>query len=161
MHQELIELLKKDSPITLKEIQEKLKLTSSEDIRNMMNELNELIELKEIYTEHHQYYYIDSENYFIGRVKDVSKFELAIINPDGKIYVEKKNANDAFDKDEVLVKKSKKGNEIVHVFKRGIENITGTFFKDKEGWRFRSDVDLHTTFTVSYTHLTLPTTPYV
>ena len=148
MHQELIELLKKDSPITLKEIQEKLKLTSSEDIRNMMNELNELIELKEIYTEHHQYYYIDSENYFIGRVKDVSKFELAIINPDGKIYVEKKNANDAFDKDEVLVKKSKKGNEIVHVFKRGIENITGTFFKDKEGWRFRSDVDLHTTFKV-------------
>ena len=35
---------------------------------------------------------------------------------------------------------------IIHIFKRGIENITGVILKTRDGWKFRSDVDLHTTF---------------
>ncbi|WP_300963353.1 ribonuclease R, partial [Faecalibaculum rodentium] len=58
----------------------------------------------------------------------------------------KSNGMDAFDRDEVLVRKSAGGNRIIHIFKRGIENITGVILKTRDGWKFRSDVDLHTTF---------------
>ncbi|WP_301095085.1 ribonuclease R, partial [Faecalibaculum rodentium] len=60
--------------------------------------------------------------------------------------VRKSNGMDAFDRDEVLVRKSAGGNRIIHIFKRGIENITGVILKTRDGWKFRSDVDLHTTF---------------
>ncbi len=86
------------------------------------------------------------EDYFVGRLKDISKFEFLVINGDQKVYVRKSNGMDAFDRDEVLVRKSAGGNRIIHIFKRGIENITGVILKTRDGWKFRSDVDLHTTF---------------
>lgn len=147
MQQELIDILK-ERPHTLQEIETKLHLTNTKEMKEMMNELNQLEEERKVYCNHHTYTWIDDDEYFVGRVKDVSKYELAVINPNGRIYVEKKDGKDAFDKDEVLVKKNKNGNEIVHVFKRGIQNITGNFYKDKDGYRFRSDIDLHTNFKV-------------
>lgn len=147
MQQELIDILK-ERPHTLQEIETKLHLTNTKEMKEMMNELNQLEEERKVYCNHHTYTWIDNDEYFVGRVKDVSKYELAVINPNGRIYVEKKDGKDAFDKDEVLVKKTKNGNEIVHVFKRGIQNITGNFYKDKDGYRFRSDIDLHTNFKV-------------
>lgn len=147
MQQELIDILK-ERPHTLQEIETKLHLTNTKEMKEMMNELNQLEEERKVYCNHHTYTWIDDDEYFVGRVKDVSKYELAVINPNGRIYVEKKDGKDAFDKDEVLVKKTKNGNEIVHVFKRGIQNITGNFYKDKDGYRFHSDIDLHTNFKV-------------
>lgn len=147
MQQELIDILK-ERPHTLQEIETKLHLTNTKEMKEMMNELNQLEEERKVYCNHHTYTWIDDDEYFVGRVKDVSKYELAVINPNGRIYVEKKDGKDAFDKDEVLVKKNKNGNEIVHVFKRGIQNITGNFYKDKDGYRFHSDIDLHTNFKV-------------
>ncbi|WP_304418408.1 ribonuclease R, partial [Faecalibaculum rodentium] len=79
-------------------------------------------------------------------LKDISKFEFLVVNGDQKVYVRKSNGMDAFDRDEVLVRKSAGGNRIIHIFKRGIENITGVILKTRDGWKFRSDVDLHTTF---------------
>ncbi len=148
MRQELIELFKEKDKLSLKEIEQCLHVQNTEQIKEMMTALQELEDERKIYNDHMQYVWIDNDQYMIGRVKDVSRFELAIINPEGKIYVPKANAKDAFDRDEVLVKKTPQGNYVVHIFSRGIRNVTGTFFRDKEGWRFRSDIDLHTTFKV-------------
>lgn len=147
MQKELIDILK-ERPHTLQEIETELHLTNTSQMKDLMNELNQLEDERKVYCDHHTYTWIDTDEYFVGRVKDVSKYELAVMNPNGRIYVEKKDGKDAFDKDEVLVKKNKNGNEIIHVFKRGIQNITGNFYKDKDGYRFRSDIDLHTNFKV-------------
>lgn len=149
MHQELTKLFQKTPKLSLKKIEEKLQLHTTEQLKELREALLRLEEEKKILNDHANYIWIDNDDYFIGRVKDVSKFELAVINPEGKVYVPKSNAQDAFERDEVLVRKSQDGNQIVHIFSRGIKNITGNFYRSKEGWKFRSDIDLHTTFKVS------------
>ncbi|TGY65375.1 ribonuclease R [Dubosiella muris] len=149
MRQEINALLQKNEKMTLQQIEQALDLHTSAQIKELMETLQTLEDERKIYNDHTHYIWIDNDQYFIGRVKDVSKFELAIINPEGKIYVPKSNAKDAFDRDEVLVHKTKEGNRVVHIYSRGVKNITGTFYRDRDGWRFRSDVDLHTSFKVT------------
>lgn len=105
MHQELTKLFQKTPKLSLKKIEEKLQLHTTEQLKELREALLRLEEEKKILNDHANYIWIDNDDYFIGRVKDVSKFELALINPEGKVYVPKSNAQDAFERDEVLVRK--------------------------------------------------------
>lgn len=146
MKDRLILLFKQSGSLTISSIRELLDLKNTHQMKELIDALGEMEQERLIYNDHNEYHWI-GETYFTGRVKDISRYEFLVVNGDQKVYVQKKNGMDAFDRDEVLVKKSDAGNTIVHIFKRGIENITGVVIKDREGkWRFRSDIDLHTTF---------------
>ena len=147
MQEKLIQLFNKKSPLTLKEMEAMLHLQSSSDFRDLMKTLNQMEEDRIVYSNHNQYVWIDPEKYMIGKVKDVSKMEFAVVNKEQKVYVMKKNAKQAFQQDEVLVKRGRQ-NEIVHIYERGITNIVGTFVRVRGEFKFRSDIDLHRTFVV-------------
>lgn len=146
MKDRLILLFKQSGSLSISAIRDLLDLKNTEDMKELVATLDEMEQERLIYNDHNEFHWI-GDDYFIGRVKDISRYEFLVVNGDQKVYVQKKNGMDAFDRDEVLVKKTPAGNEIVHIFKRGIENITGVVLKDRDGkWRFRSDIDLHTTF---------------
>ena len=147
MQEKLTQLFLKKSPRTLKEMENELQLQSSSDFRTLMKTLNQMEEDRLIFTNHSQYDWIDSEKYMIGKVKDVSKMEFAVVNKEEKVYVMKKNGKQAFQQDEVLVRKGR-NNEIVHIYERGITNIVGTFVRMHGEFKFRSDIDLHRNFVV-------------
>lgn len=147
MREEILELLKKYRKLSPKELQEKLGANTPKAVKEMSVVLNELEDERQIYNNHEQYMYLDEENWMTGKVRDISTDQYAVMNKDRKIYVDKHDHRIFMDKDEVLVKLGK-NNEIVHVYERGIQYITGTFFRTRRGLKFRSDVDLHTSFDV-------------
>lgn len=148
MKQKILELFEKKNNWTIKELEKKLECHSSKDFVALIQALNELEEQRILCNNHNVYFYIDQKEYVIGKVKDVSRWEFAVINPDQKVYVPKKLARNAFDKDEVLVHCTNKGNEIIHIYSRGITKVTGTFYLRKGKFHFYSDVDLHSSFEI-------------
>lgn len=147
MKEEIIELLEKYQKLSPKELQEKLGVKSGRAIKEMVLALNELEDDRQIYNDHSKYMYLNDRDWMVGKVRDISMDQYAVINKDRKVYVDKHDHRIFLDKDEVLVKLGR-NNEIVHVYDRGIEYITGTFIRTRRGMKFRSDVDLHTTFDV-------------
>ena len=147
MQEQLTKLFQQKRSLTLKDMEEQLQLQSSNEFRTLMKTLNQMEEERLIFTNHNHYDWIDEQTYMIGKVKDVSKMEFAIVNKEQKVYVYKKYAKNVFQQDEVLVKKGKV-NEIVHIYQRGITNIVGTFVRVRGEFKFRSDIDLHRTFVV-------------
>lgn len=149
MREQLISLFQEKHKWTLKELEDALALSDTNDFIDLVRTLEDLEKERMIYNNHTKYIWIDDDKYFIGRLKDVSKFDYMVSNGTQRVFVPKKKAKNAFDKDEVLVKLSKtKENKVVHIYSRGIKNIIGEFFKTSNGFKFRSDIDLHTTFKV-------------
>lgn len=145
MKDQLILLFRESSERTLSSLEEQLHIKDDEEKAELEDTLRTMEDERLIWKDGDFYRWI-GEGYFVGKVKDISKFEFLVVNGDQKVYVRKKDGMDAFDRDEVLVKKEKSGNRIIHIFKRGIQNITGVINRIRDGWKFRSDVDLHTTF---------------
>lgn len=145
MKDRLILLFKESPERTLSSLEQQLHIENEEQREDLKDTLEQMQEDRLVWKDGDLWRWI-GEDYFVGRVKDISKFEFIVVNGDQKVYVRKSNGMDAFDRDEVLVRKAAGGNRIIHIFKRGIENITGVIMKTRDGWRFRSDVDLHTTF---------------
>lgn len=149
MKDRLIELFKIRHHWTLQELQTELALNGAEDFISLIRALNELEEERLIFNDHSKYVWIDDDKYFIGKLKDFSKYQYICSNGVKKLFLEKRNAKGAFDKDDVLLKLGKKkGIRVIHVYNHGIEKIVGEFVKAKDGLRFRSDIDLHRGFKV-------------
>lgn len=149
MKEKLIQLFQAKPHWTLAALQKALKLDDASGFIELVKTIEEMEQERMIYNDHSKLIWIDSNKYFVGKLKDISKYEYMVSNGERKVYVEKKRVTDAFDKDEVLVKLRKnKGNKVVHVYSHGIERIVGEFVKARDGLRFRSDIDLHTTFKV-------------
>jgi ribonuclease R len=149
MEKQLISLFEQQSKWTLPELEKVLELKQTNQFIDLVRTLNKMEDEKMIYNDHAKYIWILSDKYFVGKVKDISKFEFMVSDGQNKIYVQKKMAKDAFDKDVVLVKRGKKkGNRVIHIYSHGIENVIGEFVRTKNGFRFRSDIDLHTGFKV-------------
>jgi len=145
MKDRLILLFKESPERTLSSLEQQLHIENKEQREDLKDTLAQMEDERLVWKDGDVWRWI-GEDYFVGRLKDISKFEFLVVNGDQKVYVRKSNGMDAFDRDEVLVRKSAGGNRIIHIFKRGIENITGVILKTRDGWKFRSDVDLHTTF---------------
>ena len=145
MKNRLILLFKESPERTLSSLEQQLHIENKEQREDLKDTLAQMEDERLVWKDGDVWRWI-GEDYFVGRLKDISKFEFLVVNGDQKVYVRKSNGMDAFDRDEVLVRKSAGGNRIIHIFKRGIENITGVILKTRDGWKFRSDVDLHTTF---------------
>lgn len=146
--EQLIEAFRKKKKWTIKELERKFQCQSSKDFTSLIQNLNALEQERFLCNNHNVYFLIDDDEYMIGKVKDVSKWEFAVIQKDRKVYVPKKYARNIFDKDEVLVHKGKKFNEIIHVYSRGITWVTGTFYWKKDHFIFYSDLDMHTRFLI-------------
>lgn len=149
MKDEVLSLLQQRGSMSLKEIMKEMRITNSQDIKELSVILNELEDERLIYNNHSKYHFIDNINWIVGRTRDISATEYAVMNKDTKVYVPKNELRNFFDRDEVLVRRKANGNEIVHVYTRGITYVTGTFIRTRRGMKFRSDVDLHTSFKVT------------
>lgn len=149
MKEEVLALLEQRGALSLKEIMKELKITNSQSVKELSVILNELEDERLIYNNHSKYHFIDNVSWIVGRTRDISATEYAVMNKDTKVYVPKNELRTFFDRDEVLVRRKSNGNEIVHVYERGITFITGTFIRTRKGMKFRSDVDLHTSFKVT------------
>lgn len=148
MKEEILELLEMNKKMTPGAISKAMRIKTSRDMKELGVALNELEDERLIYNDHEQYVLVDGNKWFVGRARDVSATEYAILNRDQKIYVPKRGTRLLMDKDEVLVKVGPDGNEVVHIYDRGITCIAGTFIMTRQGLKFRSDVNLHTSFDV-------------
>lgn len=148
MRDEILMLFEKNRSMNVKELQKELGITTSRDFKEMCVCLNELEDERKLYNNHVKYILIDNKNLVAGKARDVSPMEYAVFNRENKVYVPKTDSRILLDSDEVLVKVSPKGNEVVHIYERGIKYVVGTFVNTRRGLKFRSDVDLHTSFDV-------------
>lgn len=146
MREEILTLFHKKNEWTLKELESSLHLKSSKDFVSLVKTLNALEEERILLNNHNSYLYTDTEKYLIGKVKDVSKFELLVSNKDQKVYLYKGKSCPYFDGDIVLVDLEK--SEIVHLYEHGITSITGTFYHRKKGMIFHTDIDYHRTIQI-------------
>lgn len=148
MKDKILKCFEKKKQWSIKDLERHLKCSSSKDFTAMIQALNELEEERILCNNHSVYFCIDQKEFVVGKVKDISRYEFIVSNGDQKVYVPKKYGRNAFDKDEVLVHCTKKKNEIIHIYSRGITKVTGTFYRRKGQLIFYSDVDLHATFQI-------------
>lgn len=149
MKEEILQILDKYGALTLKDLERRLHVNTSQKEKELAIALNELEDEREVYNDHTKYLRIDNEHYMVGKARDVSRDDYAIINKDRKVYLPKNGSRVLLDRDEVLVCLNQFGNELLHIYERGIKYITGTFIRTRYGMKFRSDVNLHTSFIVT------------
>lgn len=149
LKEKVVELLGKRGSMTPKEVMQALRVTTTAAQKELNIALNELEDERQIYNDHEKYVLVDNVHYMVGKARDISSSEYAVMNPEMKVYVPKKDSRILMDRDEVLVKLDKRGNEVLHVYQRGITMIPGTFVSTRHGMKFRSDVDLHTSFHIT------------
>ena len=147
MIERLLKLFHQRKSLTLNELKETLNIKSTKEFTDLIRTLNALEEEKRIFNNHYSYTLITSKD-FIGKVKDISKYEFAIINETGRIYVEKRNAKNVFDQDIVLAQKVGREYRVVHIYSHTIQLVTGRFIKGRKDLFFHSDMDFHKTFVV-------------
>ncbi|HPW53737.1 MAG TPA: ribonuclease R, partial [Erysipelotrichaceae bacterium] len=85
----------------------------------------------------------------VGKVKDISRYEIAVSSSDKKVYVEKKYAKNVFVEDEVLAVREKGIWKVKHIFAHNIYRITGYFIRLKGRLVFHSDIDFHRDFEIA------------
>lgn len=143
MEDKILALFDRQDSWTLRSMEKALHLKEGREFTKFIQTLNDLEERRILYNDHHAYYLITQEEYFVGRVKDISRWEFAVTSADGKIYVKKKFGKNAFDRDVVLVHVTPEKNEIVKIYEHEIQMISGVFKRTKKGMIFFSDIDFH------------------
>lgn len=147
MKEQIITILKEQNKLSLKQLQKKCQISSSQQLVQLMKTLNQLEDERLIFN-NHSYYYLLNQDDVVGKVKDISKYEFAVIGQK-KVYVEKKNNSSVLENDEVLAQKGKNGQyKITHIYNHGIYRISGTFIKRKNELVFHSDMNFHREFFV-------------
>lgn len=146
MTQEILACFSKKNQWKLKELEAFLQLKSTKDFINLIKTLNELEEEKIIFNNHSTYVLIDYKTYFYGKIKDVSKYEYALIAPEHKIYISKRGLPLLMNQDEVLISIQGTKIKVLKVFSRGTSTLAGVVYKRKNRWLFYSDVDYHCSF---------------
>ena len=147
MRDELLKLFHQRKKWTLEELRKTLQVKSTKDLVTLIKTLNELVDDRKIANNHSYYFYISSKD-VVGKVKDISKYEYAIINPDQKVYVDKKFAKNVFDGDEVLAQYEHGDWKVTQIYTRGIQKVIGEFIHTRNGLVFHSDIDFHRVFKV-------------
>lgn len=147
MRKKILSLFEQKQEWNLKEMEQKLHLSSSKAFVEFIKMLNQLEEEHILMNNHNSYFLIDCDTYFVGKVKDISKYEYMVSNQKQKIYVKKQKNDKCFEGDLVLVELGHK-NQIKHIYEHSITTITGSFYRRKKGLVFRSDIDYHRTFEV-------------
>ncbi len=147
MRDKILALFEQNKKLTLDEIGKKIDAKHSNEYVQLIRTLNELEDERIILNRHSYYMYLD-DNCVVGKVKDVSRYEFAVINKERKVYVEKKYAKNVFDTDEVLAVLDKGLWKVVHIYNRGIYRITGSFINIRNKIVFHSDRDFHREFLV-------------
>lgn len=148
MKDKILALLKTNKKMLPGEIARKLHIKSGLEMKELGVTLNELEDERLIYNDHEKYVLIDGEEWFVGKARDITPNEYAVMNHDKKVYVLKSNTRMLMDRDEVLIHTENYKSTVVHIYERGITNIVGTFVKVGNRLKFHSDVDLHTSFKV-------------
>lgn len=148
MREKLLDLFLQKQKWTIQELEQALCLKSSKSFICLVKELNALVDERILMNNHQAYVYLDPNQYVIGTIKDISKYEFLIIEDGEKIYISKKYAKGVFEGDLVLVKKGRYP-LVEKVLEHQITTITGTVYSRRNGLIFRSDVDYHRTIHVS------------
>jgi len=148
MRNKLLKIFNKKNKWTLEDIRKEVVIDSSSKIVELMKALNSLVDDRKL-VNNHAYYYLVKDEDVVGKVKDVSKFEISVSNAEKKVYVEKKYAKNVFVEDEVLAVKEKGVWKVKHIFAHNIYRITGYFIKLKGQLVFHSDLDFHRDFEIT------------
>ena len=77
--EQLLEAFQKKKQWTIKELERKFRCQSSKDFTSLIQNLNALEQERVLCNNHNVYFLIDDHEYMIGKVKDVSKWEFAVI----------------------------------------------------------------------------------
>ncbi|MDI9540002.1 MAG: ribonuclease R [Bacillota bacterium] len=148
MREKLLKLFNKKNKWTLEELRKEMVTDSSSKLVSLMKTLNSLVAERKLINNHACYFPVKDED-VVGKVKDISKFEISVSNPEKKVYVEKKYAQNVFVEDEVLAVKEKGVWKVKHIFAHNIYRITGYFIKLKGRLVFHSDIDFHRDFEIT------------
>ncbi len=148
MREQVITLFEEKNEWTLKELESRLHLSSSKKFVELIKLLNQLEEEHILLNNHNSYLYLNSDEYFVGTVRDISRFEFMVRNAEKKVYVNKSHNQDVFEGDLVLVQLGRV-NKIKHIYEHSITRISGTFYKRKKELIFYSDVDYHCNFEIT------------
>ncbi|MGI6510386.1 MAG: ribonuclease R [Erysipelotrichaceae bacterium] len=148
MREKILKLFNKKNRWTLEELRKEIVTDSSAKLVELMRTLNSLVEERRL-VNNHAYYFLVKDEDVVGKVKDISRFEFSISNPERKVYVEKKYAKNVFVEDEVLAVKEKGVWKVKHIFAHNIYRITGYFIKIKGRLVFHSDIDFYRDFEIA------------
>ena len=105
MREKILKLFNKKNRWTLEELRKEIVTDSSAKLVELMRTLNSLVDERRL-VNNHAYYFLVKDEDVVGKVKDISRFEFSVSNPDRKVYVEK-YAKNVFVEDEVLAVKEK------------------------------------------------------
>ncbi|MGM9946434.1 ribonuclease R [Floccifex sp.] len=147
MRQILLQKFHQQKKWNIDQLRKTLNIKNSKELTTLVKTLNELVDERLIINNHTNYILVTSQD-MIGKIKDISKTEYAIINEDKKIYVEKKYAKNVFDGDEVFAQRENGNWKVKQIFSHGIHKIIGEFIHSKKGYQFFSDIDYHRSFIV-------------
>lgn len=148
MKERILEQFKHRPVLSIKDLESGLHLKSTKDFVLFIKTLNQMEEDRILWNDHNHYYLLSSGSFHIGFVKDISRYEWAVIGNAGRVYVQKSDHVQIFDGDEVLVRLNPDGNEVIHIYKHKIHRILGTIKKRRRELVFISDVDYHTRFKI-------------
>lgn len=148
MKERLLKLFNKKNKWTLEELRKKIVTDNSEKLVELMRTLNALVAERKV-VNNHAYYFLVKEEDVVGKVKDISRYEIAVSSSDKKVYVEKKYAKNVFVEDEVLAVREKGIWKVKHIFAHNIYRITGYFIRLKGRLVFHSDIDFHRDFEIA------------
>ncbi|MGI6607576.1 MAG: ribonuclease R [Erysipelotrichaceae bacterium] len=148
MKEKLLKLFNKKNKWTLEELRKETVIDSSSKLVELMRGLNALVDERRL-VNNHAYYYLVKDEDVVGKVKDISKYEIAVSGLNKKVYVEKKYAKNVFVDDEVLAVKEKGLWKVRHIFAHNIYRITGYFIRLNGKLVFHSDIDFHRDFEIA------------
>lgn len=80
MRNQVLTLFEEKNEWTLKELEIRLHLSSSKAFVELVKCLNQLEEEHILLNNHNSYLYLNSNQYFVGTVKDISRFEFMVRN---------------------------------------------------------------------------------
>lgn len=144
MEQKILALFDQKQNWTLHEIEATLHLRSTNDFVQLVKILNDLEDQHVLMNDHHHYMRMDTNQYIVGKLKDISRFEWMVSDGVQKIYLPKHKNDELFVDDLVLIDRQSK--KVVRVYEHTIQELTGTMVRRKKQLVFRSDIDYHCEF---------------
>ena len=144
MEDKILALFDQKQNWTLNEIEAALNLRSTEAFVQLVKTLNVLEDKHILLNNHHHYMRMDANQYLVGKLKDISRFEWMLSDGVQKIYLPKHKNEGLFVDDLVLVDIQTK--KVVRVYEHTIHQLTGTMVRRKKQLVFHSDIDYHCEF---------------
>ena len=119
MEQKILALFDQKQNWTLHEIEATLHLRSTNDFVQLVKILNDLEDQHVLMNDHHHYMRMDTNQYIVGKLKDISRFEWMVSDGVQKIYLPKHKNDELFVDDLVLIDRQSK--KVVRVYEHTIQ----------------------------------------